>query len=412
VLGHAQEETLNASLKRILVVDDEPSIVDLLTTILSGNGWSVTSALSGADGIEKLERGHFDVILSDIVMPGNSGIDLLMASKELRPDIEVILMTGYATSDTAIEAMRSGAFHYIVKPLMVEEVLNLAEKAYLQRQLRRENQLLRSEIRAGYQIQSVVGDSATINRVITAAQAIAQAENPIFLEGERGSGRNFLARFIHFCGPRAAGMFVPIRCASMSPDQIAPELFGYFPLREDHSAYKAGRIEMANHGTLFLSDIEAASLEALERLANFIDSNSTLPSAENNGKTSPDVRVIVSSSFSLDELQSQGAIPPRLAVLLESGILQVPPLRERKEDVPFLLHHFLQEANNDRKKALKGFTPAALSILEPYDWPGNVRELARFVREIAAKKKQGTMVDASEIPPEIVYRQARKKESP
>jgi len=400
---------LNAPIKRILVVDDESSIVDLLTTIFSENGWSVTSASSGADGIEKLERGHFDVILSDLVMPGNSGIDLLMASKELRPDIEVILMTGYATADTAIEAMRTGAFHYIVKPLKMEEVLNLAEKAYLQRQLLRENQLLKSEVRAGYQIQTVVGDSATINRVVVAAQAVATLENPILLVGERGSGRNFFARFIHFCGPRAAGMFVPIRCAAMSPDRIVPELFGHFPPRGNNEAYRAGRIEMANHGTLFLSDIEEASRDALERLAIFIDNN-TLPPAQDSTKISLDVRVIVSSSFSLDDLKSRDAIPPRLAVLLESGILHVPPLRERREDIPFLLHHFLHEANHVRKKALKGFTPAALSILEPYDWPENVRELERLVREISAKKKQGTMIDASDIPPEIIYRQARKRE--
>jgi len=401
---------LSAQLKRILVVDDEPSIVDLLNTILSGNGWSVTSASSGADGIEKLERGHFDVILSDLVMPGNSGIDLLLASKELRPDIEVILMTGYATDNTAIEAMRGGAFHYIVKPLKAEEVLNLAEKAYLQRQLIRENQLLKSEIRAGYQIQTVVGDSVTINQVITAAQAVASAENPVFLVGEHGAGRNFFARFIHFCGPRAAGMFVPIHCAGMHPNRIVPELFGHFPLRGDNSVYRAGRIEMANHGTLFLSDIEEANREALERLAIFIDSN-TLPPIEGGVSISLDVRVIVSSSFSLEDLKSRGALPPRLAALLEPGILRVPPLRERKEDIPFLLHHFLQDANNVRKKALKGFTPAALSILEPYDWPGNVKELERLVRDIAAKKKQGTMVDASDIPPEIIYRQTRKKES-
>ena len=390
------------------MVDDVPEIVELLDAVFSENGWSVTTASSGAEGIEALAHGDFDVILTDLMMPENSGIDLLRASKEFRPDTEVILMTGYAAADTAIEAMRIGAFHYIVKPLKVEEVRNLADKAWRQRQLLRENRFLKSEVRSGYQINTVVGDSAAINQVVAAAQAVAPMGNPLLVVGEPGSGRRFFARFIHFCGPRAEGLFVPVNCAGMTPDRIALELFGH-SAREGRSGRGAGRIEMANNGTLFLSNIEEADLKTLERLANFIETKS-LRSAGENTEISLDVRIIASSSLSLDELKNRGAIPPDLASLFEPGVLKAPPLRERKEDIPFLLHHFLEEANLDRKKPLKGFTSAALSILEPYDWPGNVTELARFVRAVAAKKKQGTMIDASDIPPEIIYRRPDKQE--
>jgi two-component system response regulator HydG len=397
-------------LKRILVVDDESSIVGLLTTVLGENGWEVTGASSGSDGIEKLERGQFDVILTDLMMPGESGIDLLRASKEIRPDVEVILMTGYATADTAIEAMRNGAFHYLVKPLKIEEVLNLTEKAYIQRQLLRENQFLKSEVRAGYQIQSVVGDSGVIERVIASLQAIAPTGDPVLLVGERGSGRSFFARFVHFCSPRAAGLFVPVHCSGVPPERLAADLFGHVPPAADRSAaFRAGRIEMANHGTLFVSDLEEAGREALERLANFLDTKS-LPAAEGGREVPLNIRFIASSTLPLDELRSRGIVPSRLASMLEAGTVRVPPLRERREDVPLLLHHFLEEVNQDRKKPLKGFTPAALSILEPYDWPGNGRELAHLVRGVSAKKNQGTMIAASDIPPEIVYRQLRKKE--
>jgi DNA-binding NtrC family response regulator len=167
---------------------------------------------------------------------------------------------------------------------------------------------------------------------------------------------------------------------------------------------------MANHGTLFVADFEEAGRETLERLANFLESKKLPPDVDGK-EFSLDVRFIASSSLPLDELKSRGTIPARMAAMLEPGAVRIPPLRERREDVPLLLHHFLEEANHDRKKPMKGFTPAALSLLEPYDWPGNVRELAHLVRGISSKKKQGTMIDASDIPPEIIYRQLRRKES-
>src|SRR5512139_1381007 len=194
-------------LKRVLVVDDEPMIVSLLSTILRENVWDVTEARSGTDGSDQLDRARFDVILTDLVMSGDRGIDLLRAAKEIHPDVEVILMTGYATADTAIEAMRGGAFHYLVKPLRLEEMLHLAEKAYGQRRLTRENQFLKAEIRGDYQIQSVVGDSHAIGHLIESLQGLGSTDDPVLLVGERGTGRSFFARFIHFNSSRSAGLF-------------------------------------------------------------------------------------------------------------------------------------------------------------------------------------------------------------
>ncbi|MBP2674235.1 MAG: sigma-54-dependent transcriptional response regulator [Deltaproteobacteria bacterium] len=400
----------NTPLKRILVVDDEPSILGLLVTVLGENGWDVTGAGSGSEGIEKLERGQFDVILTDLMMPGDTGIDLLRASKEFRPDVEVILMTGFATADTAIEAMRNGAFHYLVKPLKLEEVLHLTEKAYTQRQLLRENQFLKAEVRAGYQLQSVVGDSEAIERVIASLQAIAATQDPVLLVGERGSGRSFFARFVHFCSPRSAGLFVPVRCAGQPEEKLAADLLGHaLPAGDRSVPYRSGKIEMANHGTLFLADIDEAGRGVLDRLAMILETK-TLSQGEGGREVPHDIRFIASSTLPTDELKSRGILPSRMTAMLETGTVRIPALRERKEDVPLLLVHFLEEVNQDRKKPLKGFTPAALSVLEPYDWPGNVRELVNLVRNISSKKKQGTMIDASDIPPEILYRQLRKKE--
>jgi DNA-binding NtrC family response regulator len=395
-------------LKRVLVVDDEPMIVSLLSTILREKGWDVTEARSGSDGIDQLDRVRFDVILTDLVMPGDSGIDLLRAAKEIHPDVEVILMTGYANADTAIEAMRNGAFHYIMKPLKTEEVLHLVEKAYSQRQLQRENRFLKSEIRAAHHVQSIVGDSKPILGLIATLQGIAGVDSPVLLAGERGTGRGFFARIVHFHSRRSGELCVPVHCAGVPDETLIAELFGAPCAIEDKTSVPhSGKMELANHGTLYLADFADAGRGVLERINRVIADKMMVP----DGGTDPitlDVRVIASSAVPAEELARSANVPPTLLKALEPGIVRVPSLREHLEDVPLLLHHFLQEANRERKKPLRGFTPSAIAALETYDWPGNVRELRDLVRAIAGKKKQGTMIDATEIPPEILYRNLRR----
>lgn len=395
-------------LKRVLVVDDEPMIVSLLSTILREKGWDVTEARSGTDGIDQLDRAPFDVILTDLVMPGDSGIDLLRAAKEIHPDVEVILMTGYATADTAIEAMRNGAFHYIMKPLKPEEVVNLVEKAYSQRQLQRENQFLKSEIRAAHHVQSVVGDSEPILRLIATLQGISGVHGPVLLAGERGTGRGFFARIVHFHSRRSAELCVPVYCAGVPEETLIAELFGTPCAIEDRTSVPhSGKMELANHGTLYLADFAEAGREVLERMDRFLADKTMVPGGGTESIVL-DVRVIASSAVPVEELARRENVPPTLLKALEPGIVRIPALREHLEDVPLLLHHFLQEANRERKKPLRGFTSSALSALETYDWPGNVRELRDLVRVVAGKKKQGTMIDATDIPPEILYRNLRR----
>jgi DNA-binding NtrC family response regulator len=395
-------------LKRVLVVDDEQMIVSLLSTILREKGWDVTEARSGTDGIDQLDRARFDVILTDLVMPGDSGIDLLRAAKEIHPDVEVILMTGYATADTAIEAMRNGAFHYIMKPLKNEEVVNLVEKAYSQRQLQRENRFLKSEIRAAHHLQSVLGDSEPILGLIATLQGISGVDGPVLLAGERGTGRGFFARIVHFHSRRSAELCVPVYCAGIPEEGLIAELIGAPCAIEDRTSVPhSGKMELANHGTLYLADLDEAGREFLERIDRFLADKTIVP----GGGTEPialDIRVIASSAVPVEELARRKNIPPTLVKALEPGIVRIPALREHLQDVSLLLHHFLQEANRERKKPLRGFTFSALSALETYDWPGNVRELRDLVRAVAGKKKQGTMIDATDIPPEILYRNLRR----
>jgi DNA-binding NtrC family response regulator len=395
-------------LRRALVVDDEPMIVSLLSTILRERGWDVTEAQSGTAGIDLLDRGRFDVILTDLIMPGDSGIDLLRAAKEIHPDVEVILMTGFATADTAIEAMRNGAFHYIMKPLKLEEVMNLVEKAYSQQQLQRENLFLKSEIGVAHHVQSVVGDSEPILRLVASLQGISAAGGPVLLVGERGTGRGFYARIVHFHSRRSGELCVPLYCAGVPEEKLLEELFGDPSTVEDPTtAPHSGKMALANHGTLYLADFAEAGKKVLERIDRYLAE--TTEGTEGGTEPIPlDVRIIASSAVPVEELGRRGNVPPTMLKALEARVVRIPSLREHIEDVPLLLQHFLQEANRERKKPLRGFTSSALSALETYDWPGNVRELRDLVRAISGKKKQGTMIDATEIPPEILYRNLRR----
>ena len=395
-------------LKRVLIVDDEAAIVSLLSTVLREKGWDVVEARSGTEGIDLLDRSRFDVILTDLVMPGDSGIDLLRASKEVRPDVEVILMTGCATAETAIEAMRNGAFHYIMKPLKIEEVVNLVEKAYSRQLLQRENRFLGSEIRAAHHVQSVVGDSEPVLGLIATLQGMAGVCDPVLLSGERGTGRGFFARIVHFNSRRSAELCVPVHCAGVPEETLVAELFGAPCAIEDRTSVPhSGKMELANHGTLYLADFAEAGREVLERIDRFLG-NKTISRDGGAEPITLDIRLIASTMVPLEELARGGTVPQTLLKALEPGLVRIPALREHLEDVPLLLHHFLQEANRERKKPLRGFTPSALSALEAYDWPGNVRELRDLVRAVAGKKKQGTMIDATDLPPDILYRNLRR----
>jgi DNA-binding NtrC family response regulator len=296
-----------------------------------------------------------------------------------------------------------------MKPLKPEEVVHLLEKAYSQRQLQRENRFLKSEIHAAHHVQSVVGDSEPILRLIATLQGIAAAGGPVLLSGEHGTGRGFFARIVHFHSPRSGELCVPVYCSGVPEKTLIAELFGTPCAIEDRtSAPLSGKMVLANHGTLYLSEFAEAGREVLERIDRFLADKTMVPDGGTE-TISLDVRVIASSAVPVEELARRGEVPPTLLKALEPRIVRIPALREHLEDVPLLLHHFLQEANRERKKPLRGFTSSALSALETYDWPGNVRELRDLVRAIAGKKKQGTMIDATDTPPEILYRNLRRR---
>lgn len=395
--------------RRILIVDDELQILTFLDDLFRTEGWEVQTADSGSSGIDKLEQNRFDIVLTDLKMPGPDGIEVLRTARKIQSDAEVIMMTGYGTVDTAIEAMRAGAFHYLAKPFKAEEVLHLVDKAYIQRQLKRENLYLKAESRSRHLLHSVVGTSPPIQEVIAAAQRLSDTETPVLLVGERGTGRSFFARILHFHSSRSSGLFVPVHCAGAGEEKLEGDLFGYAAGAYEGAVLpRPGKIAMTNNGTIFLSEIMEAGSRVLERITTLL-AEKTITPVGSTQEVELDIRVVASSSTDLETLAAKGKVTEELCALLAPGTIRIPALRERAEDIPLLLHHFLFEENRNRKKPLRGFSQTAIAALSAYSWPGNVRELEKFVKAISTRKKQGTVVDAADLPTEILYgRKGRK----
>jgi DNA-binding NtrC family response regulator len=394
--------------KRILVIDDEPQILGFLKELFELDGWDVHGAPSGTEGIEKIERERYDVILTDLKMPGADGIEVLRTAKKIQSDVEVVLMTAYGTVDSAIEAMRAGALHFLMKPFRAEEVRHLVDKAYDRRKLTRENLFLKAEARGQYQIGAVVGTSPGMQEVVSRVHRLADTETPVLLEGEHGTGRGFIARIIHYQSSRFGGLFVPVSCAGVQEELLESELFGYAPGAYQRAMLpRAGKAELASRGTLYLVGIDRTGTRIQEKILRLLTAKTISPVGSRR-EIEIDVRLVASSTSRIDDLAEGAKFLGPLRDALQPGLISLPPMRERAEDIPLLLHHYLFEGNRDRKKPLRGFSAAALATLSAYPWPGNAKELVALVNSISSRKRQGSVVDAADLPPEILYGRTRK----
>jgi DNA-binding NtrC family response regulator len=294
--------------RRILIVDDELQILTFLDDLFRTEGWEVQTADSGSSGIDRLEESRFDIVLTDLKMPGPDGIEVLRTARKLQSDAEVIMMTGYGTVDTAIEAMRAGAFHYLAKPFKAEEVLHLVEKAYTQRQLMRENLYLKAESRSRHLLHSVVGTSTPIQEVITAVQRLSDTETPVLLVGERGTGRSFFARILHFHSSRSSGLFVPVHCAGAGEENLEGDLFGHAAGAYEGAVLpRPGKLSMTNNGTIYLSEIMEAGPRVLERITTLLAAKTITPVGSTQ-EVVLDIRLVASSSTDLEILTAKGKV--------------------------------------------------------------------------------------------------------
>jgi DNA-binding NtrC family response regulator len=360
----------------ILVIDDEPVLQDVLGTLLSANGYQPQSAISAADGLAVLRDGDVDVVLLDMMLPDRSGLEILPEIKAFDPEIPVIVITAHSSVETAIEAMRLGAFHYVPKPFKNEEVLHLVRRAAEGRSLRAENRRLRSRLEG---MDEIVGTSRRMQEMFELIRRAAPARSNILVEGESGTGKELVARAIHRLSPRADGPFVPVHTSAIPGELLESTLFGHVKGAFTGAvASQTGLFESAHNGTIFLDEVGTVSLETQTKLLRVIQEREVRRVGGLEAKR-VDVRVLAATNIDLWQQVQEGGFREDLYYRLNVIGIELPPLRERAGDIPLLADHFLRLYAEENQRQVEGFTAEAMDALTEYEWPGNVRELENAV---------------------------------
>jgi DNA-binding NtrC family response regulator len=370
---------MNGARPHLLVVDDDPVTVDLLKEVLSKEGYDVTTALSGEEAIARGTENLFDMIITDVRMGEKDGIEVLRSFKKASPETAVIVITAFGSIENAIEAIREGAFDYISKPFKLEEIKFTIRMAFEHRRLLQENRFYRQELLNKYQFKNVIGRTSQMFHVYKMIARIADTKSTVLLYGERGTGKELIARSIHYNSLRNSRPFIPVDCASLVETLMESELFGHVrgAFTGAHSA-KKGLFEEADGGTLFLDEVSNLNLSMQTKLLRFLQEHE-IKRVGGMESIKVDVRVIAAANQPLEPLVKEGKFREDLYDRLNVVSITLPPLRERKEDIPLLANHFLQKFSEENHKNISHISPEALEILLQYSWPGNVRELEHTI---------------------------------
>ena len=391
--GAAAEQT-------VLVVDDEPGIVESLTRIFERERIPVLSAGSGRAAIEILRKHRVAVVLTDLMMPDMSGLELLKNARTLAPEAEVVLMTAYGTVETAVEAMKEGAYDFVAKPLKRPHVVRIVRNALDKQSLVVENRSLRAQL-AERRRHAIVGTSLAWRRTMEVIHQAAPSEATVLLLGESGTGKELLARAIHEHSSRGGAPYIAVNCAAIPESILEAELFGYEKGAFTGAiARRAGRFEAAHGGTLFLDEIGEIPHSVQVKLLRVLQEGE-LERLGSAGRTTPvDFRLVAATNKDLAKLVREGRFREDLYYRLNVISVPVPPLRDRKDDVPLLAEHFLHTAREKNGRAVVGLTRRAIDALQRHDWPGNVRELENAI-ERAVVLGRGTTIDAEDLPRDL-----------
>lgn len=383
--------------KRILIVDDDRAILQSCSNVLADEGHEIEVAADGAAALAMLGERPFDLVLLDLKMPGMSGLETLRAARRLDPQLVVIIFTAYATIDTAVEAIKMGAFNYVSKPFKAAELVAVVNKALEHAELVRENSRLRQDLAARYRFESIVGNSRVMERTLIMLRKAAASDANVLLTGESGTGKELAARCIHLNSKRATGPFVPVDCVAIPDNLLESELFGH-----EKGAFtgaergKRGLMEQADHGTLFLDEIGEMSISLQAKLLRTLQERS-FRRLGGERLISVDIRIISSTNRDLEAEVRAGRFRSDLLFRLNVVHVQLPPLREREGDVALLCQHFLQSfASNYGRDAMR-VSAEAMKLLESYHWPGNVRELRNVIERAVVLNETGT-IDVSDLP--------------
>ena len=383
------------SQKRLLIIDDEENMRHMLSSMLKKSGYRVYTASNGSEALDMVDQTLYDFILCDLKMPGMSGMEFFEAARDKLWASTVIMMSAYASIDTAVEAMKKGAYDFISKPFKLDEVLLTLKKAEERESLKRENRWLKERIRKiqdDYHFGNMVAKSKGMEAVFKMAEKVAQYDTTVLICGASGTGKELIAQGIHFAGKRAKNTLVPVNCGGIPENLLESELFGYKKgAFTGADSDRKGLFEEADRGTIFLDEIGELPLSLQVKLLRVLQENEIRPVGDSKTKKI-DVRVIAATSKNLDDEVKNGTFREDLFFRLNVMPIQLPLLKDRPEDIPILSQHFINRLNISLEKNIKGITPAAMSILLKYHWPGNVRELGNVIERAVVLAEETILV--------------------
>jgi two-component system response regulator HydG len=393
---------------RVLLVDDESGILESLQILFKGEGYEVASAQNGPTALVALEEKRPDIVVSDIRMPGMSGLDLLAKVREMDPEIAVILMTAQASLQSAMRAVNEGAYYYLQKPFSNDELLAICRRAAEARALKVENRELKQEIkkRGKPRWARPIGQSRAFNRVLDLAETVAPTDSTILITGESGTGKEVVARYIHSSSARSEGPFFSINCGALPESLLESELFGHVKGSFTGAVKdKAGLLVAAAGGTFFLDEIGETAPTTQVKLLRAIQEREVIPVGATEA-VSVDVRIIAATNQDLEDRIRRGEFRSDLYYRLNVIAISLPPLRDRREDIPVLARHFLERLSEGAEAPYE-LTPEAEALLKAYDWPGNVRELENAL-ERASVLSRGRRLEAEALPDRLREPPARR----
>ncbi len=383
---------------KILVVDDEEIVIRSCLRILGDTEYEVDAVQSGLEALHRLDETHYDVMVLDIMMPTMDGLEVLQRVKESHPDIDVIMVTGLSEIETAVKSMKLGAFDYLPKPFDPEALKILVERAFEKRRLQQENLDLKNAVSSKYRFENIIGSSPQMQNVYRLIAKCAPTNSTVLIRGDSGTGKELIARAIHYNSLRKDKAFVPVDCGSLSEQLLESELFGHVKGSFTGAvANKQGLFEVADGGTLFLDEIGNISLSTQAKLLRILQEREFKAVGDTRIRTA-NIRLISATNKDLEAMVAEGTFREDLYYRLNIFPIELPPLRERREDIPALAFHFLKLFSEELSKEMTEFSVEAMNMLVNYNWPGNVRELENTIHRaviLAADKviRQGHLVN-------------------
>lgn len=398
-------------MKKILVVDDEQSMCDFLSILLTGQGYSVQSTSNPRSALALIESGEdLDMVITDLKMPEMDGLDLLLAIKKINPEIIVIMITAYSTTVNAVEAMKRGAFDYLIKPFKVDEIKIIVKKAFETRELELENRLLRTQVKQKVTFENIIGVSSEIKRIFDTITRIADINSNVLITGESGTGKELIAKAIHDNSYRKDKSFVTVNCGALPENLLETELFGHMKGSFTGAVQnKEGLFEVADGGTFFLDEI-AETTPAIQIKLLRVLNDRKFKRVGGIKDISVDVRIIAATNQNLEKMVQHHEFREDLYYRLNVIPIHVPPLRERIHDIPLLAEHFISKCAKACGRSDISITKEAIDVLQHYTWPGNVRELENVIERCVALESSST-ITISSLPRYVRYQDSDNLET-